>query len=289
MNVHKGKTIEDVIKILGNSEGKGKLIAGGTDIMIDLRNKKISPKVLIDISGIEEMKTISDNEDFIEIGGAVTFTDIVTSHIFDANLYGFKKACRLVGAPQIRNKGTIGGNIANGSPAADSIPPLICLSATIILESTKGKREVSLEDYYIDKANFGIKSDELLTKIRFKKLKENQILSFSKLGLRKALAISRLSIASLLELDDNNIIKTVGISSGSLGRYPTREPDVEEFLLGKPFNEKNIDGAVEVLQNVMDIRLKGRPTLPYKRVAVESMLKEALEEGQKYLEGVKSW
>lgn len=281
MEVYKGTTVKEIVGLLGKYGEDGKIISGGTDLLIDLRNERISPKALIDISTMKELKTIKSEGESIEIGGGVSFTQIVEDPLFEDNLYGLKKACRMVGSPQIRNKGTLGGNIAHGSPAADSIPPAICLDSTIILKSTKGKREINLEDFYKDKENLGIRDDELLLAIRFKKPRENEILSFAKLGLRKALSISRISIATLLELDENKKVKNVKVSSGSIGRYPMRELEVEKFLLGKLLTENIMNEAVKVLQNVMDERLKGRSSLPYKRVAVERVLKEALLEGVK--------
>lgn len=274
--VYKGNSISEVVEILGKYKDEAKLIAGGTDIVIDIRNEKIKPQILVDISGIEELKKIEAKGDYIEIGGATTFTQIVESEFFQRSLYGFNKACRMVGSPQIRNKGTIGGNIANGSAAADSVPPLICLDATIVLESVNNTREIKLEDYY--KNNIKVGANELLTKIYFKKLNEKQVLGFSKLGLRKALAISRLTISTLLELDEDNKVSDIKVASGALARYPMREIEVEEFLLGKVLDEENIEKAIIVLQESMDNRLGGRPTLPYKRVAVERMLREALYE-----------
>ncbi len=274
--VYKGNSISEVVEILEKYKEDAKLIAGGTDIIIDIRNEKIQPRVLVDISSIEELKKIEEKDDYIEIGGAATFTQIVESEIFTGNLYGLNKACRLVGSPQIRNKGTIGGNIANGSAAADSVPPLICLDASIVLESIHNTREIKLEDYY--KNQIKIEENELIAKIHFKKPLENQILAFSKLGLRKALAISRLTIATLLELDEDNRIKNIIVSSGALAKYPIREVELEEFFLGKILDEENIKQGIIVLQNSMDKRLAGRSTLPYKRAAVERILREALYE-----------
>lgn len=277
MEVYKRESKDEVVKLLGKYKEDGKIIAGGTDLLIDLRNKRISPKALIDISTIGELKNIEEKGDLIEIGGGVTFTQIVENKLFKNSLYGFKKACRMVGSPQIKNKGTIGGNIVNSSPAADAIPPLICLDATLILESLGGKREIRLEDFYRDRENFNIRSDELLVAIRFKRPKDNQNLSFAKLGLRKALSISRISIAVLLEVDEDKKVRDIRVTSGSIGRYPMREPELEEFLLGKVIEEV-ADEAVKVLRGVMDKRLEGRSSLPYKRIAVEKVLKDALLE-----------
>ena len=276
--VYNGKTIDEVVELLNKYGKEAKIIAGGTDLVIELRNKKISPRVLIDITKIEELKTIEDDGEYITIGGGVTFTQIVESPLFEKNLHGFHKACRMVGSPQIRNKGTIGGNIAHGGSAADGIPPLIALGSMITLVSASGKREISLEDYYYNP----IKDDELLTTIRFKRQKDNEVLSFAKLGLRKALAISRLTLSTFIEFAECGKIKDVRVASGALGKYPMREPEVEAYLIGKYLNEESIEGATDALQKSMDIRLEGRSTLPYKRVAIYSILKEALEESKEF-------
>lgn len=285
--VYKGKSIDEVVRILGKKSLDTKIIAGGTDIMIQLRQGEISPKGLIDISNIEELSIIKDRGEFIEIGGATSFTQVVDSPLFKENLYGLNKACRLVGSPQIRNMGTLGGNIVSRSSAGDSIPPLISLDSMIVLKSIRGERKVLLEDYYKDKEIYGIKEDELLTKIYFKKPVEDEVLSFSKLGLRKALAISRISISLFVGLDENRRLKTIRVSSGALGLYPMRERDVEKFLKGKIFNMDIVDKATEIFQNSMDKRLEGRSTLPYKRVAVEAIFKEAFEDSFNFLNGVK--
>jgi len=258
--VYNGKSIDEVIALLHKYGKEAKIIAGGTDIVIALRNSKISPKVLIDISKIEELKNIEDDGEYIRIGGGVTFTQIVESPLFHGNLYGFQKACRMVGSPQIRSKGTVGGNIANGSAAADSIPPLMALEAIVQLESKDGVREISLEEYYYDQ----VREDELLTFIKFKKPNKDQILSFAKLGLRKALAISRLTIAALIEFNGDNTIKSSKVASGALGKYPMREKELEEYLFGKKINDKTIVFNVEYSKRkkiTLDINPEGYVTV----------------------------
>lgn len=283
--VYNGKNIAEVLELLNKYGKESKIIAGGTDIVISLKNSKISPSVLIDISKIEELKKIEDDGEYITIGAATSFTQIVESPLFQENLYGFHKASRMVGSPQIRNKGTIGGNIANGSSAADGIPPLLALDSLITLVSLSGEREVSLEDYYYNP----IKDNELLTSIKFKKPKEDQVLSFAKLGLRKSLAISRLALSALVEFEEDGRIESIRVASGALGKYAMREAEVEEYLLGKYLNEESIEGATDKLRDAIDMRLKGRSTLPYKRIAIYSILKEALDETLKYRSEVSLW
>jgi len=285
--VYNGSSIEQVLQLLEEYKSEAKVIAGGTDIIIALRNSKISPKILIDIAKIEELRKIQAIDNKIVIGAAVTYTQIVESDLFRESLYGLYKACKMVGSPQIRNKGTIGGNIANASPAADSIPPLIALGAILKIASIKGTREVLLEDYFSDRTIHGIKEDELLISVEFENPKDDQILSFGKLGLRKALAISRITVSTLIGLDHEFNIENIRVASGSIGKYPMREPDVERALLGQKFNSDIIEMAVKSLQDSMDTRLKGRSTLPYKRRAVVSILEEALEDSKMFYSEVK--
>ncbi len=272
--VYNPSSIEEVVNLLSKYKKDAKVIAGGTDIVIELKNEKISPSVLIDISKISELKKIEDDGEFITIGAATTFTEIVEDEYIKDNLKGLYKACKMVGSPQIRNKGTIGGNIANGAAAADSAPPLICLDAIVYLQTADGKREVSLENYYSE----SVRDQELLTHIKFKKPNKNTKLTFSKLGLRKALAISRLTNSVLVETDEEDRIINIRAASGALGSIPLREHEVEKYLLNKKINEETIEESINVLQGSMEERLKGRSTLPYKSEAIKTSLREALED-----------
>lgn len=277
-------SIEQVLELLDKYKEKSKLIAGGTDIIIALKEKKISPEVLIDISKIEELRKIEYANGIVKIGSAVSYTQITEGSLFLDNLYGLSKSCRLVGSPQIRNKGTIGGNIANASPAADSVPPLIALGAELKIAGIRGERTVSLEDYFSNKDENGLREDELLIGIKFEKPNDNEILSFSKLGLRKALAISRITLSMLIGLDENRKIERIRVASGSIGKYPMREKEVEQSLTGLTFNSDIYKIAVESLQNSMDQRLKGRSTHPYKRRAIISLMEEIIRDSESYFE-----
>ena len=283
---YNGSSIEQVLELLEKHKGKAKIIAGGTDIIIHLREEKISPEILIDISKIEKLKKIECEENRIKIGSAVTYTQIVEDKLFRDNLYGLYKSCKMVGSPQIRNKGTIGGNVANASPAADSIPPLIALGSELKIASTRGERSVNVEDYFSNNAVYGLKENELLIGIEFDKIKENEILSFSKLGLRKALAISRITLSMLIGLDNEQRIENIRVASGSIGKYPMREIDVEKALLGRKINDDTSKLAIMALHKSMDQRLKGRSTYPYKRRAVISLMEEVIKDSKCYFKEV---
>ncbi len=283
--VVKCKTVENVLDLLMKYERDARLIAGGTDIIIQLRQDRLSPKILIDISSIEELKYIEEKDGFIEIGGATTFQEIQRSSYFSGNMKGLSKAASMVGSPQIRSAATVGGNICNGSPAADIVPPLLALDAVVIIKSRKGTREVQLENLFIGKGKVDIGHDEILTSVRFKALENRSGLSFSKLGLRKALAISRICTSIMLQLDEDQNCSSIKIANGSLGEYGVREKDVEAFYINNKINEKTIEEGLELIKRSIYKRLYGRSSLPYKIEAVDGTftdaIKNAMEEAMK--------
>ena len=284
--VYKPKTLDEALYLLDKYSENSEIIAGGTDIVIDLRNSKIAPDIMIDITSIPDISHIIERDGYIEMGGVTTFIQIAESKILGRELMGLKKACSMVGSPQIRNRGTVGGNIINGSPAADSVPPLIALDSEITLASINGERTVKLEDYYLCKEELSIKNNEILTNIKFKALKNDEVITFSKLGLRKALAISRISMSIFLSLNEEKRCKDIRIVSGALGKFPMREREVEKVFVDKNIDEDLVCEGLKVLEEVLDNRLMGRPTLEYKRQAVKGLFMEAVEDGERYFEEV---
>ena len=274
---YKASTTKEALELLEKYGEQAQVIAGGTDMVIELRNEKIDPEVIIDISSIEEIKYIKENDGYIYLGAGTTFTDVAYSELLDERLSGLKKSARLVGSPLIRNRGTVGGNICHGSPAADIVPPLLALDAVVTIKSNENTREERLEDIFLGKGSVDLKPGEMLTDIKFKKPVESQNLGFSKLGLRNALAISRICIGAYVEVDKDNIIKDIKVASGALGVNGMRERAVEEIMTGLPVNKETLDiGAKQMIASVED-RLKGRSSLEYKGKAVKSLFIEAIE------------
>ncbi|WP_425448775.1 FAD binding domain-containing protein [Dethiothermospora halolimnae] len=275
--VYKANSVDEVINLLDKYGDNGKIIAGGTDLVIDIKHDKLKEKVIIDISSIDEISKIEDNGDYIELGAATTFTNTSKSNKLNVRYDGLKKAAKSVGSPQIRNKGTIGGNICNGSPAADTVPPLLSLDAVAVIKSKDGKREVKLEEIFLDKGKVDLKDDEFLYSVKFKKLAENEGLGFSKLGLRKALAISRICTSVYVKINKENICEDIRIANGAVGRYGLREREVEDFLKGKQLNDDIIIEASQVMEDVIKTRLKGRSSMEFKGEAIRGTFKDAIK------------
>lgn len=272
----KASSTQEALELLDKYKERAKIIAGGTDIVIELRNNKVNPEVIIDISSIDEIRYIKEDEGYIYLGAGTTFTDIVYSEVLDDKLEGLKVSSRLVGSPLIRNRGTIGGNICHGSPAADTVPPLLSLDARLTIKSSRITREVNLEDMFLGKGDVDLASDEIFTDIKFKKPVKKQKVGFSKLGLRNALAISRICLSVYLDLDDEDKIKDIRVSSGALGKNVLRERAVEDAIKGLSLNQDTVDIASEKLVETVKERLKGRSSLEYKGKAVKSLLIEAI-------------
>lgn len=274
--VIKAYSLEEALKALKDNEGNCEVIAGGTDLSVQIREGHNKNQVLIDITDVPELLGVSIGENEIKIGSAAKYGDLVANSDIKEILRGLWDASVSVGAPQIRNLGTIGGNIANGSPAADSVPPLLALDARILIKNLDGERIVRLEDIYLGKGKVDIKADEIIVEIIIDRPKAKLHVEFEKLGLRNALAISRLSTSVYLDIE-GGLIKTARVGSGSLGLYPVREPALEEYLTGKTLNLDLIKSGSEKYSEIIAERLNGRSTCEFKREAVKGVFEAAME------------
>jgi len=277
-HVYQAKDTESTLTLLHQHHNDAKILAGGTDLIIQMREGNASPQVLIDISSIPETREIKEHNNTIEMGSTATFTDIEEHALFTNGLSAIAKAAKSVGSPQIRNRATVGGNICNASPAADMLPPLLAMDAMVVLKSKQQTRVLPLSEFVTGKEETLLKSDELLEKIRFQNLNTNEGLGFSKLGIRNALAIARLSMAVYFQWDENKICQNIRVASGALGLKAQREYDVEAFMKGKCLNNSLFAEVAELLEESTMKRLAGRNTMNFKRFAVQGVFRQALDE-----------
>jgi CO/xanthine dehydrogenase FAD-binding subunit len=274
-------TIEEAIDLLWQADGKAKIIAGGTDLVIDLRNGDQKPQTLIDITKIEELQKIEEKNGTISIGAAVTHSGIASSSLVKKYGKVLSDAASELGSPQVRNLGTIGGNIINASPAADTIPPLMVLNATGRIVSKEGDRQLPLYQLFKGPYETNLKPHELLTQIIFQKLPSDMKSSFVRLARRNAMAIARMSVAVVLKIEKNRI-GDVRIAVGSVTPTPQRMSEAETFLKGKSPDEESFQKASLKVTETM-IRQSGiRPSTSYKKPVVEALfiraMRKALEE-----------
>jgi len=289
------ESLEEAVEFLNREKSNAKLIAGGTDLVLELNDKKVEAKSIINIKNLEELKYIKEDEDIIRIGAGKTFTKIAENDLIKNNAKALAQACSKIGSTQVRNAGTPAGNIVTGSACADSVSALVALDAVLVLKSKEGQREVKVEDFYNEnpKQDFdgcyinlaGIKEDEIMTEIYFKKTKENEFSAFRKLGRRRALAKSILTVGMVIEFDENDKVKRPRIALGAVGRHAYHVESAEDILKGKELTEDNINKCLEEISNVVLCNIGNRASCPYKKESIKGVAKEVInsiiEQGKK--------
>jgi len=239
---------QEVIKILGEKKEHSRVIAGGTDLILELeRGVRQEIDTLIDVSRIPGLNQITlDEDDVIHLGPLVTHNDCVASKLINKSAYPLARAAWEVGAPQIRNRGTIAGNLITASPANDTITPLMALGASVTLLSTRGERKISLKEFYTGVRKTVMQADEMLVDISFPALKRSQRGTFIKLALRRAQAISLVNAAVILDLTVLNVVKSAIITLGAVTPTIVHAEEAEKFLENKKLNSVNITEAAEL-------------------------------------------
>ena len=271
-------SLGEALEILKDYGERACVIAGGTDLMIAIREGELRAELLVDISRIPELQFIAEEGNQICIGPLVTHGELASSALIKKRASVLGRAANSVGSPQIRNMGTIGGNIINASPAADTIPALVVLGAQVVLKRKGGEeRNLPITDFYLGPYKTVIGPQELLTKITFAKLDDGWKSSFIKLARRKALAISRINIAVLAKMDEMRA-KEVRVSVGSSTPAPCRMEKAEAVLRGVVPSATVIEEASRIVAEEMVARSGVRPSTEYKRPAVQGLVKKALQE-----------
>jgi CO/xanthine dehydrogenase FAD-binding subunit len=265
------ETIAEALKLL--KTGKYGIIAGGTDVIPQMRHSQA--RQLLDISKLG-LNFIKENDNTIEIGAAVTHTQLNSSPLIQQYLSLLATACGLVGSWQIRNRGTVGGNIVNASPCADSAPALLIYNAKVVLLSSQGQRSVNLSEFISKPYITAITSKELLHSFVCQKTDPNAGSFFFKLGRRQAVNISRMTLAVSLVKDANNKIVSAQIAVGSVFPTPSRVPELENMLTDQ-IATANLFGEVANMAAELMIKASGvRWSTPYKKPVLVGLMRRAL-------------
>ncbi len=239
-------TVAEALELLAQYRDKARIVAGGTDILIELeRNQRRGIEALIDISRVDGLDTITQLGDHIRLGALVTHNQVVGSKLIVQRGFPLAQACWEVGAPQIRNRATVAGNVITGSAANDTITPLMALGAEVKLTSLEGERTVPLSAFYTGLRRTVMRPDEMLTAITFQALSSNERGTFIKLGLRRAQAISVVNVAVLLKFDADKVTQAA-ITLGCVAPTIIRVPVAEQSLIGRNLNEDVIVNAARL-------------------------------------------
>jgi len=240
-------SIEQVIQILGEKKERARVVAGGTDLILELeRGARKGIDTLIDVTRIPKLDRITIDEDgSIHLGPLVTHNNCAGSKLIRARAYPLARAAWEVGAPQIRNRGTVAGNLITASPANDTITPLMALGASVTLLSIRGERKIPLNKFYTGVRKNVMQADEMLVDISFPTLTESRRGTFIKLALRRAQAISLVNAAIILDLKGDTV-KRASITLGAVTPVIVHAEEAEKYLAKKKLNDKNILRAAEL-------------------------------------------
>jgi xanthine dehydrogenase FAD-binding subunit len=272
------KSIEEATSFLVKYGSDARVLAGGTDILIELRRANAeTPKVILDISGIKDLKGIVESNGSIILKPLVTHTQIQKSNLVKKYAPLLSVAASMIGAPQIRNRGTVGGNVMNAATCADTVPPLVALGAELKLQSTAGVRTMPMSEFFIKPYKTKANPNEILVEIKFPKLPSNARSAFIKLGRRNALSISRLSVAAILIKDNSGKISDARIVPGAALPTWMRVTDAENLLIGQKPTKELFTAAGQKVSEVMISYTGRRWSTEYKEPVIAVLVRRALE------------
>ncbi|NLB71670.1 MAG: hypothetical protein GX797_06675 [Chloroflexi bacterium] len=284
-NYHMPESVEQVLGLLSAAGSQTKIIAGGTDLMVEIRDGKWKElEDVIDITRVKDLDAIyQDNEGLVHIQANVTHNDILRSDLIRKTASPLFQACYRVSSPQLRNRATVVGNLVTASPANDTIPPLMAMDASLILTSAVGEREVKLNEFYTGLRKTVKQPNELVREIVFKPLKPSQRGSFIKQALRKTQAIATLNCCVILDLEGDLIVDAV-VTMGSIAPAVIHSPRAEEFLRGKRLGVESARRASELAAEdtkpITDLRGGADYRHYMMKVIVEDALMELAENQQ---------
>lgn len=281
IELYRPQTLAEALTLLTEHGTNGKPIAGGTNMVGELRDGHYNSKSLVDLSSLKELHGISLQDGFIVIGGGTTITELLDHPLIAAHAGVLKESASLFANPLVRNRATVAGNLVDASPAADTCPPLLALNAEVQLMSQAGTRWMKLEDFVTGVRRTALQAGELVFAVRWPVPAARSAGGYTKVGLRKADAISVLSAAVMVELDEAGLCKQAAIALGAVAPKPFRAKAAEALLIGKALEPGLIAEAAQLAADACRPIDDIRGTAAYRKritaVAVRRLLVRAAE------------
>lgn len=254
-----------------------KIIAGGTDLMVLMNAHLLDAAEFLDIWRLDELRGISDEGDALRVGALTTYTQLIRSDLIQRHAPALVAASRTIGAIQIQNRGTIGGNIVNASPAGDSLPVLAAYDAEVEIGSARGARRVPFNEFYSGYRRTILQAGELVLAVRIPKLKEGERDFFWKVGTRRAQAISKTVLSAKAQCADGRI-ESISIAVGSVAPTVIRAAETERFLTGAALTAAIIEKARRTIAQEIAPITDLRSTERYRRTVTGNVLGKFLRQ-----------
>ena len=266
------ETLAEALDHLDRHGRRTKILAGGTDFVVDLRNGGVEPDFILDVSRLNEPKGIAVTAEGVSVGAGVTLAEIESSDLLERHAPALRKCSFTFASRQIRNVATIGGNVAHCSPCGDTVPPLVVHEARAELASSRGRREVLVEDIASGPYACSLPPDELILRFILKPAADATFADFQKIGRRRELAIARINAAAMARQEPDGRLSFFRFSLGSCTPTPHRMPEVESCLNGQVPTAELIWEAGRLLAE-RTIAITGRrPSTIYKESAIQGLL-----------------
>lgn len=277
LTYHQPETVSEALELLGRLGRDAHPLAGGTDLGVLLRRRRVKPSAVISLARVEEMRRLEARDNEIIIGAGTTHRAIERSPLFADALRALPEACETVGSVQIRNLGTVGGNLCNASPAADTPPVLLAFDASVAIAGAHGVRRVPLEAFFMGYRRTALTEGELLLDVRVPLPPPHSGSAFLKIGRRKAMEISIACAGALVTLDGGTQqVREVRIGLGSVGPVSLRARQAEALLRGHPLDPGRIAAAARTAAAECSPIDDLRATAEYRRLVVETLVSRAL-------------
>ncbi len=275
------QSLSEAFNLMERLKGDAVYVAGGTDVIVKMKQGAISPKALISLRGIEELRGM-ESDGGIKLGSMVLFRELERDPHVGAKYYAMKEAASLLANPQIRNVATIGGNLCNAAPSADSAPPLIVLDAAFLLEGPGGSREIPVEEFFTGPGSTCLEDVEILREIRIPAPENKSGNAFVKLGrLKQDIAVVN---AAAMVMMEGGVCKRCRVAVGAVAPTPLRLREIEQMVEGGSIDEELLGAVESKVKELVSPITDVRSTQEYRRevsgILVKRALKEALTRAQ---------
>lgn len=277
--IHGYSSLAEVIAEIRRDRGRIVFASGATDLIPQMRSEGVGGDFLVDLSQVRDLRYICEEKGRIRIGAATPFSEIAASPLIRGQALCLAQAAAQVGSAQIRNRATLGGNIANAAPAGDSLPPLCVLGACVHTVGPRQERTVPVAEINVEPWRSGLLPNELIREISFPVPSGNSLSGFEKLGHRKSVSVSKLTLAMRVEYDrERQIILKGKAALGAIGRNPILPQEVPGFLKGRKADADLAPGLAACLSRAIDESIPGRPSRPYKAAAIKGLVYDLVQQ-----------
>jgi CO/xanthine dehydrogenase FAD-binding subunit len=274
---HRLQSLDEALGLMESLGNRARVLAGGTDLVPRMRREGTAPEALVDIGGLDVLRSIEVGGQRVDIGALVTHTELASSAELQKVAPVLASASGAVGGPPVRNRGTIGGNLANASPAADTAPPLLVLDATLKLAARNGTRQVPIGEFFAGPGETMLQPDEVITRIIFDVPGAHSAATFVKFGKRSEMAIALVSVAAYIAVEDSrDEIVDARIALGSVAPVPFRAREAEDLLRGTTGEAAQLKEAASSAAGATRPISDVRASADYRRLLASVLVERAI-------------